>query len=89
MRVVRGCLFDLRDAPLGGIFLELKHVVAGNNAVRIAAGKLNHALLVFDICGMIGLGKCGTSLVLGKVAVEIAIVRSEHKRWIPVDAQIL
>jgi hypothetical protein len=61
--------FDFGNAASGGIFLELEGVVAGDDALGIAAGELDHALLILDVGGMIGVGECGAGLMLGKVAV--------------------
>jgi hypothetical protein len=61
--------FDFGDAANGGIFLELERVVSGDDALGIAAGELDHALLIFDVGGVIGLGECGAGFVLGEVAV--------------------
>src|SRR5271155_3489185 len=42
------CSSDFGDAASGGIFLELERVVAGDDALGIAAGELDHALLILD-----------------------------------------
>jgi len=64
-----GWSFDFGDATSGGIFLELQRVVAGDDALEIAAGELDHALLILDVGGVIGVGECGAGFVLGEVAV--------------------
>jgi hypothetical protein len=46
-------LLDFGDAALGGVFLELQGVVAGDNSVRIATGQLDHAFPVLNIGGVI------------------------------------
>src|SRR5580700_4720312 len=81
--------FDFGDAVGGGIFLELGGVVAGDDAVGIAAGELNHALLILDVGGVVGVGESGAGFVLGEVAVKIAIVGGQDEWRIAVDANIL
>src|SRR5579864_3120444 len=61
----------------------------GYHAIRIATGKLNHALLILDVGSVIGVGECGAGFVFGEVAIEIAIVGGEDERRIAFDEQIL
>lgn len=82
-------LFDFGDAVDGGIFLELGGVVAGNDAVWISASKLNHALLILDVGGVIGFGESGAGFVFGEVAIQIAIVGSEDEGRIAIDSDVL
>jgi len=49
-------------AAVRRVFLELQRIVARNDAVD-RAGKPNHPLLVFDICGLVG----GSESVPGQV----------------------
>src|SRR5262249_15447315 len=79
---------DLRDPSVGRVFLELKGVVAGNNAVG-RAGELDHPLLVLDVGGAIGLRESGAGFVFRKIAIEIAIVGGQNERRTPFDAQVL
>ena len=69
--------------------MELGGVVAGDDAVGISAGKLNHALLILDVGGVIGFGESGAGFVFGQVAIEIAIVGSEDEGRIAFDCYVL
>src|SRR4029077_2304412 len=82
-------LLDFGDAALGGKLLKLQSVVAGDDAIGVATGKLNHALLILDVSGEIGVGECGAGFVLGEVAVQIAIVGGEDEGRMALDTDIL
>jgi hypothetical protein len=79
---------DFRDAALAWVFLELKRIVARDDAVR-RAGQLDHALLVLNVGGLIGFGESGAGFVFRKIAIEIAIVGGQDERRSALDAQVL
>src|SRR5215472_15687713 len=82
------CLSDLGYTTFGGKFLKLQHVVARHDAVGRAC-QFDHPCLVLEVGRLIGLRKRRAGLVLGEVAVEIAIVGGQNKGGISVHAQIL
>jgi len=87
----RHFLFDFGDAAVGGggIFAELLGVVAGDDAIGIASGELNHARLILDVRGPKIFRESGAGFVFGEIAIEIAVVGREDERRIAFDAQIL
>ena len=82
-------LFDFGDAALRRIFLELRRVVAGKDAVRISSSEFDHALLILDVSEpeIVGEGRAG--FVFGEIAIEIAIVGSQDERRRAFDADVL
>lgn len=69
---------DPGDASLSGEFLELKDVMSWHDAIR-RAGKLDHAVLIADVGGVVGVGESGAGLVFEEIAIEVNIVGSEDE----------
>ena len=84
-------LFDSGDTAVGRcrILAELRRIVAGNDAIRRVAGKLDHAHLVLDIGRLISFSKRGAGAMLGQIAIEINIVGGKHKGRIAINPQVL
>ena len=66
----------------------MQSVVARNDAVG-GSCQFDHPRLVLDVRGLIGLRERRACLALREVAIQIAIVRSQHKRGIAFDPEIL
>ena len=81
-------LLDCGNASLRGEFLKLKCVVARHDAIG-RARKLNHAVLIADVGGVVSVREGGAGFVFGEIAIEIEIVGGEDERRSAFNAEIL
>src|SRR5215475_12742952 len=51
--------------------------------------QLDHSSLLLDVCFVIGLANGGACFVFLQISIQITIVRSQYKRLLTVDAQVL
>ena len=66
----------------------MKGVVAWHDAIE-RARKLDHAVLVADVGGVVSVGEGGAGFVFDEIAIEVQIVGGEDERRSPLHAEIL
>jgi hypothetical protein len=68
--IIGGLLLNFGKASLSGEFLKLKGVVARHDAIG-RASKLNHAVLIADVGGVVRVGEGGAGFVFDEIAIEV------------------